>query len=466
MRYESQRIAYRYFLLSAALFGLQVLLGMVIGAQFLWPDFLSGLLPFNIAREMHLNTLVFWLLLGLMGSTYYLVPDETKSELYSVKLAKLQFWILAITGITALAGFFFGWTEGREYIEAPRPLDWLIVIAALMFLFNVFMTIRKGQGWTPVLGILMGGLSGLSVIYLFGMKFFTNIGIDQYFWWWVIHLWVEGTWEMIAAATLAYLLIQLTGVNRKTVEKWLYVETILVLFTGILGIGHHYYWIGAPEYWLAIGGFFSLLEPLPLLLMVVDTYNEYRKSTIRHPNRIALYWVIGGSIVHFVGAGVLGVVQTLPSINKWTHGTQLTASHGHLAFFGAFAMLVIAAAYYMIPDMADQHNFSQKTGKTAFWLMVLGMTSMSVILFGAGIVQVYLERILGMDFNTVKNQFLNFWMFWRLISGFVFCAGAVLFVVDFLRLPAAAGKVSDSNKQQHTLQRESESESMKNFTGL
>jgi len=447
MHYRSQRVAYPYFLLSIILFALQVVFGLLIGAQFIWPDILSGLLPFDVGREIHLNTMVFWLLLGLMGATYYLVPEEAQRELYSTKIARVQFWLLALTGVAAVVGFIFGLTEGREYIEAPRVLDWLIVAGALMFLYNIVMTVVKGKGWTATLGILIGGLTGLSGMYLFGMKFFGNLVLDQYYWWWVIHLWVEGTWEMIAAAILAFMLIKITGVSRKRVEKWLYIEAILVLATGILGIGHHYYWIGTPKYWLAIGGFFSMLEPIPLVLMVWDTLHEYKSRTIKHQNEVALYWIVGGVVLHFIGAGVLGVVQTLPVVNQWTHGTQMTASHGHLAFFGAFAMLVIAAIYYMLPDMADKHDYNQRLGKWAFWTMTSSMVVMTAILLGAGIVQVYLERILGMAFVTVKSQYLSTWMLWRFITGLVFTAGVGMLVVDFFRLPIYVNRRFNSSGQ-------------------
>jgi len=450
MRYESQKEAYPYFVLSSILFCLQVIFGLIIGAQFIWPGLFSSVLPFNIGREIHLNTMVFWLLLGLMGATYYLIPEEADRELYSPAIAKMQFWLLALTGVAAVIGFLFGWTEGREYIEAPRILDWLIVVGALMFLYNILMTIIKGKGWTVVTGILISGIGGLSVIYLFGMKFFGNLVLDQYYWWWVIHLWVEGTWEMIAAAILAFMLIKITGVERKHIEKWLYIETILVLGTGILGIGHHYFWIGTPEYWLAIGGFFSMLEPIPLVLMVWDTAREYKKTNIKHPNELALYWIYGGVILHFIGAGVLGVVQTLPVVNQWTHGTQLTASHGHLAFFGAFAMLVIAAIYYMVPDMVN-HKYSQKLGKKAFWTMTISMVLMTAVLFGAGLVQVYLERVLGMDFNTVKNQFMNIWMIWRFIFAVVFTIGVGMFTVDFFRILLMVRKTNTVPKTPESL---------------
>ncbi|WP_366922520.1 cbb3-type cytochrome c oxidase subunit I [Metallumcola ferriviriculae] len=433
MKYKSQRAAYPYFVLAMILFGLQVLFGLVIAAQFIWPQLLRNILPFSVGREVHLNTMVFWLLLGLMGATYYLVPEETQSELYSTKLASLQFWLLGLTGVATVVGFLFGWTEGREYIEAPRLLDWLIVIGALIFLFNVLATILKSRRWTAIMGVLFAGMTGLSLMYLVGMKFFGSISVDQFFWWWVIHFWVEGTWELIAAAITAYLLVKLTGVNTKVVAKWLYIEVTLVVFTGVLGIGHHYYWIGTPKYWLMIGGLFGLLEPIPILLMVIDTLRHTKGMKTAGTNRVALLWLVGAAITHFVGAGLMGVVQTLPSINKWTHGTQLTAAHGHLAFYGAFAMLVIAAMYYMVPEMTGA-LVSRKSGSRIFWMMLLSMCAMSLIMFGAGITQVYMERIMGLDFTYVKNSFTNFWLLWRLVAGFFFAWGTLWLVKDSLGL--------------------------------
>ncbi len=437
VRYESQRVSFPYFGLAAALFLLQIVAGLFIGAQYVWPDLLSTALPFNVGRTIHVNLMVFWLLLGIMGGTYYMVSDEAETELHSLGLAYLQLGILALTGVTAIVGYLVGWTEGREYLEAPRPLDWLIVVAALMFLYNVLRTILKTRRWTVAMGVTFAGLAGMAVMYLFGMKFFASLSKDFYFWWWVIHLWVEGTWELITAGLAAYLLIRITGIDRRVVEKWLYVEIALVLFTGILGTGHHYYWIGTPKYWLMIGGIFSALEPVPIILMVWDTFRHLKDKAIDHYNRVAVYWLAGGAVTHFLGAGVLGVVHTLPSINQWTHGTQITASHGHLAFYGAFGMLVIALMYYMLPELKNRVDFDQRPGITAFWVMTLGMTAMALILFAAGVVQTYLERILGMDYLLVKTTYVRFWMFWRLVSGAFFAVGTLIFLRDFLGLAVA-----------------------------
>jgi len=118
-----------------------------------------------------------------------------------------------------------------------------------------------------------------------------------------------------------------------------------------------------------------------------------------------------------------------------------------LAFFGAFAMLVIAAIYYMLPDMADKHDYNQRLGKWAFWTMTSSMVVMTAILLGAGIVQVYLERILGMAFVTVKSQYLSTWMLWRFITGLVFTAGVGMLVVDFFRLPIYVNRRFNSSGQ-------------------
>ena len=302
MEYRSQRIAYWYFAVALLLFSLQVVLGLWLAYNYSFtvPQQIVDIFPFATARAMHTNLLVLWMLLGFMGGTYYIVPEETKSEIYSEKLAWFQLAALVATGVTALVGFFFGWTQGRPLLEIPTSLDLVVVVGALVFLFNVGMTMFLAKRWTAIQGTLLGGLVFLALLYLFGIPFYDNEVIDWYYWWWVIHLWVEGAWELVTAAIFAFVLMKLTGVDRHVVEKWLYVEVGLFLFTGIAGTGHHYYWIGAPKYWLWIGGVFSALEPLPILLMLIDTMmhvkdteGEDQKSTdLDHCDRLrrhALY---------------------------------------------------------------------------------------------------------------------------------------------------------------------------------
>jgi len=216
MTYQTQRIAYPYFVVALLLFGLQVLMGLWVGVQYVItvPQAIVDVFPFATSRAMHTNLLVLWMLLGFMGATFYLVPEEAQAELAWPKLAIFQLVLLVGTGVAALVGFCFGWTQGRPLLEIPTALDFLVVAGALLFLANVGVTLLRGRRWNVLQGALLGGLVFLALMYLFGMPFYPNLAMDWYYWWWVVHLWVEGAWELITAAMAAFMLIKLTGVDR------------------------------------------------------------------------------------------------------------------------------------------------------------------------------------------------------------------------------------------------------------
>jgi len=433
MTYESQRVAIKYFVIAAVFFGLQVIVGLLLAAKYIWPDPLIGFLPFNTARAIHTNLLVVWMIFGFMGGTYYIVPEESGTELFSKKLANLQFWLLLLGGLAGVVGFLFGWTAGRPLLELPVELKWAVVLVVLIFIFNVFFTMLRTKKWTVIQGMLLGGIVMLAVMWLFGIPFFKNLTLDYYYWWWVIHLWVEGAWELIAASIMAFVLLKITGVERQVIEKWLYVEVALVLITGIIGTGHHYYWIGTPNYWLWWGGIFSALEPLPILFMVFDTLNHVRHKKLEVSNRVALYWAVGCAIFHFIGAGVWGMLHTLPQVNRWTHGTQVTTSHGHMAFFGAYAMTIITAIYYALPKLKGLEQFNQRKGFWAFWITTTTMMAIGLAFGTAGVVQSYMQRGLGIDFLTVQG-FMRPWMMGVFFSGILFLVGVVIYIYDVLTL--------------------------------
>ncbi len=438
IKYESQRVAYPYFVIALLLFGLQVIMGLwlAINYAFTLPQSLVDVFPFATARAFHTNLLVLWMLLGFMGGTYYMVPEESESELYSTKLAYLQLVILVGTGVAALIGFLFGWTQGRPLLEIPFELDLLVVLGALIFLFNIAMTLIKAKNWTMIQGTLLGGLTFLALLYLFGIPFYKNLSIDWYYWWWVIHLWVEGAWELITGAIMAWILMRITGVPRKTVEKWLYVEIGLFLFTGIVGTGHHYYWIGAPRYWLWFGGIFSALEPLPIAFMVWDTLRHVKERRVEIKNKAVLTLAIGSVIYHFIGAGVWGFIHTLPQINYYTHGSQITVSHGHLAFFGAYALLIITIFYYAFPNLKGYSNYKQTLANWAFWITSSTMMIIGLVFGVAGVLQTYLERIMGLGYMNAQAQ-MQFWFKIAIFTGVFFLAGVIMWIYDLLNLKPA-----------------------------
>jgi nitric oxide reductase subunit B len=340
--------------------------------------------------------------------------------------------------VAALVGFLFGWTQGRPLLEIPMPLDFLVVIGALMFLFNVAVTLFRANRWTAVQGSLLGGLVFLALLYLIGIPFYRNLAVDWYYWWWVIHLWVEGAFELVAAAMTAFMLMKLTGVERRVVEKWLYVELGLFLFTGIAGTGHHYYWLGAPEYWLWVGGIFSALEPFPILLMVVDTWRDVKHRTQPMLPRLTWVYLVGGVIIHFVGAGLFGMAHTLPLVNYYTHGSQVTVSHGHLAFFGAYALLNLTFFYMAMPQLKKFKGglYDERGGHAGFWMMSLGVIGMSLAFAVAGVLQSYLERYQGQPYMMAQEP-IRLWMAIAAAHGVVVVAGVFVTIWHLLTLKAA-----------------------------
>lgn len=439
VKYRSQVVAYPFFVVSAILFLLQIVFGLIIAAQYVWPTLFMDTLPFNIGRETHLNLLIFWLLLGLMGASYFLVPEETDSEIYSVPLAYIQLGVMLVAGLGTLFSFWFVQASaGKPFTESPMPWPYFIALGVVLFLVNLGVTIFRSRRWTAISVILFFGMAGMAVLYLINMVFIPNLTVDYYWWWWIIHLWVEGTWELIAAAITAFLLIRLTGIERGRMARWLYLEVALTMFTGIIGLGHHYYWIGTPSYWLFWGALFSAFEPVPIALMTLDALLSMKEQKTQPINQVAWYFLGGSAIGHFFGAGVWGFAQTLPQINQWTHGTQVTASHGHFAFFGAFGMTVLAAVYLIVPQLKGMARIRESRGMWGFWLMALGMLTMVTAFTIAGVVQVYLYRLLGMDFMTVRTQFTSFWLFWVFFFGLVlFTPGALIYLWDFIGLRAA-----------------------------
>ena len=449
MKYQSQAVAKPYFIAAIGLFVGQILFGLILGLQYVWGDFLFPEIPFNVARMVHTNLLIVWLLFGFMGAAYYMVPEETETELHSPKLALVLFWVFLVAGALTVLGYLLVPyatlaemtgnsilpTMGREFLEQPTITKIGIVVVALGFLYNISLTVLKGRK-TVISWILLLGLWGLAVMFLFSFYNPDNLVLDKYYWWWVVHLWVEGVWELIMASIMAFILIKVTGVDREVIEKWLYVIIAMALITGIIGTGHHYYWIGSPEYWQWWGSLFSALEPLPFFMMVIFAFNMINQRRRDHPNKPATLWAMGTAVMAFLGAGVWGFMHTLAPVNYYTHGTQVTAAHGHMAFYGAYAMIVLAIISYAMPILRGREAAnsvkSQVLEMWAFWLMTVSMVFITLFLTGAGILQVWLQRVSDtpMSFMVAQDRIAIFyWM--REISGTVFLIGLVLYIWSF-----------------------------------
>ena len=321
LKFKSQSVAKYYFIAALGLFVGQIVFGITLGLQYVIGDFAFPYIPFNQARMVHTNLLIVWLLFGFMGAAYYLVPEEAETELWSPKLALVLFWVFLVAGALTIVGYLVVpyaklaeltgnellQTMGREFLEQPLPTKLGIVVVALGFLLNIAMTVLKGRKTSITLVLLMG-LAGLALLFLFSFYNPSNLVKDKMAWWWVVHLWVEGVWELILASILAFVLIKVTGVDREVIDKWMYVIIAMALITGILGTGHHYYfhWPARPTgSW--VGSIFSALEPIPFFMMTVFAFNMVQRRRREHPNQAALLWAVGTSVLGFLGAGPVGL---------------------------------------------------------------------------------------------------------------------------------------------------------------
>jgi len=449
MKYTSQMVAKPYFIFALILLVGEMFFGLTLGIQYIFGDFLFPYIPFNVARMVHTNLLIVLILFGFMGAAYYLVPEESERELWSPKLAIITFWVFAAAGVATILGYLLVPyaelakltqndllpTMGREFLEQPTITKIGIVIVALAFVLNIGMTILKGRR-TVVTVVLLTGLIGLAVFFLFAFYVPDNLVLDKFFWWYVVHLWVEGVWELIMGAILAFVLIKVTGVDREHIDKWLYLIIAMTLVSGVVGTGHHFFYIGTPDYWLWLGSIASAVEPLPFFMMILFAFAMTKNRRIQHGNKIALTWAKGTAVIAFIGAGVLGFLHTLAPVNYFTHGTQLTAAHGHLSFYGAYIMILFTIISYAMPILRGRTGGncekSQKVELLSFWMMNIGMVGLTLALVIAGTMQIFYQRMGSEPLSFMETQELIVPVYGvRLFFGVIAILGLLTYLYSF-----------------------------------
>ncbi len=449
---RSQKLALRYFAAAVTLFGVMIIFGLLSSLYYLFPGMLFEVFNFNTSKILHIDVLVIWLLMGFLGSVYWYLPKELDHEIEGIGMAEIFFWIFcAVVAAVAVIFLFVQYgpgnettlwliNQGRKYVEAPRWAALGLLAVMGVFAYNVAVTAMRAKRMTGIMWVLVLDLIPLLVVYLDAFPADPNMSRDLYWWWWLVHMWVESTWEVMIGCIMALVLMDVMGTSRRIVEAWLYIEVMLVLGAGILGLGHHYFWIGTPKYWLSIGGFFSALEPLPLLGMIVHAVYDAGMHRLKTNNRPAFYWITTEAFLNFIGAGIWGFMMTLPQINMFSHGTQWTVSHGHFAFYGAYVCGVIAVLYVVKQQVSGVGFLDGRLWKWGYGLLNLGMVGMVMALLMAGMAQAFYGRAIGgstlMAFvNASENPWFVSGMWARTIFGFVFAGGYVALVCSMLRAP-------------------------------
>ena len=412
----SQRKTAKYFVVVTLLFLVQTLLGALLAHYYVEGSAFYGLnllnlLPFNIARGWHLQLAVFWIATAWLALGIFVAPivggREPKGQ---GLLVDLLFGALVLVVVGSLLGEWLGakgllgnlWfllgNQGWEYLELGRVWQVLLSVGMVLWLFIVYRGLRPALKAESDRGGLTHLLfySAVAIPFFYGFGFFfdpdTHITMSDYWRWWVIHLWVEGMFEVFAVVVIGFLLVKLGLVTRSSTLRALYFQLVILLGSGVLGTGHHYYWIGAPDMWIALGAVFSALEVIPLTLLVLEAYGQYRLVTAggrEFPYRASFWFLIATSVWNLAGAGVLGFLINLPAVNYFEHGSFLTAAHGHAALAGVYGMLAIGLLLFALRDLVDPRWWSDRLLKISFWGLNIGLAGMVLVtLLPVGLMQV------------------------------------------------------------------------------
>lgn len=414
---SSQRKTAKFFLVVSALFFLQTMVGGLMAHYTVHPstfygfDFIAELFTYNWIKSWHLQLAIFWISVSWIGMTLFIAPKvggkEPKFQGILVDVLFIAILIVAVgsltgtaLGVKGLAGKYWFWLghQGWEYLELGRLWQILLLVGLLIWLGLVVRALK--DHFKP--GVDKWGLphfvaySGVAVVGFFGFGLLYNpeshLVIADFWRWWVVHTWVEGAFEFFAMAATTFVLVNLGLVQIKAAMRVVYLTAGLALFSGIIGVGHHYFWFGMPSFWLALGSITSALEPVPILLLMSEVWHSQKaltKASSSFPYRYPLMFLMASVIWEFIGAGVMGLSITLPVVNYFEHSTYLTVNHGHTALFGTYGMLSIGLLLFAMRGLVTEKGWDERILKGIFWTLNVGLFFMfTVTLLPIGILQV------------------------------------------------------------------------------
>lgn len=469
----SQRKVGQYFLVAAMVLLLQIAAGSIMAHYYTERTGFYGLaindyLPFNFLRDVHIQTPIVWIALSWISAAVFMAPIISGKEAKGQGLmVTVLFWVTLLIVGGALVGDYLGimgyinqywfWlgNQGLSYLQLGRL--WQIGFCLGLFLWSLIVfrgmwpswaaikeaTIKFWTGNIHLENLFWASTANIAVLYCFGMIPLTGIEksftLTDFWRWWVVHLWVEQSFEFFAACATAYLLMGTGLVSRTLAERTIYFEAILIFLGGVIGTGHHWYWTGTPDIWVPLGSMFSFIEVLPLVLLIIDAI-EHRQLIKRQgafTYQLTYLYILGASFWNFVGAGVFGGgTLNAPLVNYYEHGTFLTLNHAHTALFGAFGLLGLGLIYFCLRYAAgDRIDWSDRMGTWAFWLYNGGLVLWIALNFfpigWAQLMDVYTQGLAHARSLEFYNTTL-LWQWLRLPGDVVFALGALLMAYDFL----------------------------------
>jgi nitric oxide reductase subunit B len=415
-----QRATAWFFFVMAALFVIQTLVGAAsqhyradIGSFFGFD--LAQLFPYNLTRTWHLQLAIFWVATSFVAAGIFLAPMIAKREprgqgtlAYALlgALAVVVFGMLigsylAIHGALGSATNAVG-LQGFEYLDLGRVWQALLTLGLFGWVFMLWRVLRKRlrqehPGNMPWLFFL----AALAIPGFYAVGLITqtadNFTVNEYWRFWVVHLWVEDFLELFTTVMVAYMFVLLGVVRERVALTVIFLDIILYSVGGVIGTMHHLYFSGEPAEHMALGAFFSAGEVIPLTFLTVEAWSflqlgaaQESKSKTPFPHRWAVMFLVAVGFWNFLGAGVFGFLVNLPIVSYYEIGTALTANHAHAAMMGVYGMLAIGLALFCLRYLIPAEKWPDKWARLAFWSTNIGLAWMCfATLLPLGILQLY-----------------------------------------------------------------------------
>jgi nitric oxide reductase subunit B len=410
---------------------------------------LSRLFPSNILRTWHLQSAILWVAMAYVAGGLFFAPSLGGSEPNGQsKGVNLLFGALLVVSVGSLFGEWLGinqllgnlwfWIghQGWEYLDLGRLWQMLLAVGLAFWVYLLFRGIapaRKKAEEREVASLFLYAAIAIPLFYLPAMFFgsTTHFSVVDTWRFWIIHLWVEGFFELFVTVMVTIIFYKLGIVSHTTAARVVYLDAILYLGSGIVGTGHHWYWTGQSNITMALAAMFSAMEVVPLTLLTLDAWDfiKLTKGTcdicgkkISIPHKWTFYFLISVGVWNFVGAGIFGFLINLPIVSYFEVGTILTPNHGHAAMMGVFGMLGIALMVFVFRQVLSDAEWMriERWVRISFWGLNIGLVLMVVTsLFPGGVLQ--LNDVLNNGYWHARSQeFLN---------------QPVMHTIEWLRLP-------------------------------
>lgn len=402
----SQRATLKYFWVVSALILVQILMGVITAHYGVEGDAfygikLSSILPYSVTRTWHVQLGIFWIATAWLAAGLFIGPLVSKHEpKFQALGVHVLFGALLLIVVGSLAGewmsihnklsgasaFLWG-HQGYEYVDLGRGWQILLFVGLLIWLFLVVRAVRpalkQAGDQRQLLWLFIMSAAAIGLFYGAGLSWgqHTHLSIVEYWRWWVVHLWVEGFFEVFATTVIAFLFTRLGLIRPGVAAKAALLSATIFLSGGIIGTCHHLYFSGTPTVALAFGSVFSALEVVPLAMVAYPAIDDLRRGRLTawaQRYKWPIYFFVAVAFWNMVGAGLFGFMINPPIALYFMQGLNTTPLHGHAALFGVYGMLGIGLMLVCLRAMNPAAKWKENWLKYAFWLMNIGLFTMCV----------------------------------------------------------------------------------------